>query len=397
MGTTMPTSSGWHDHPMIAAARSLAPAIAEDADQIEAGGRLTDAVAKDLTAAEIFQMYLPASFGGPEVEPLTGFKVCEELARVDASVGWCAQVSAAVTVFLAWLDPTALAEMVEISDGPLHVAGSARPLGRATRVDGGFRVTGHWNYASGVRHANWFLATSLVDRPDGSEAARSMLVPIADGEIVGNWGVVGMRGTGSDDFVLDDVFVPEGRVGSNRWITERRGSLYDPRLLMVATWAPTAGVGIGIAQGALDALIELGELGSTGSPLPLKTRAGVQQAVAEAETITGSARAEESIGAAWQVLLDDGPDLDRAVARAQLAITNTLNEAVRVADICFHAAGTNAISTANRLERSLRDAHTAVQHAAGQSIHQRVAARTLLGLDPEPADPARTGPTSPRT
>jgi alkylation response protein AidB-like acyl-CoA dehydrogenase len=84
------------------------------------------------------------------------------------------------------------------------------------------------------------------------------------------------------------------------------------------------------------------------------------------------------------------------VARAQLAITNALNEAVRVVDLCFHAAGTNAISSENRLERYLRDAHTAVQHAAGQAIHVEVAGRVLLGLDPGPLDPTRTGPTTQR-
>lgn len=388
----------WHAHPMIDRARALGSSIAGWADRIENDGCLPDDLVDQMTAAEVFQMYLPRSVGGPEVHPLTGFAVCEELARCDGSVGWCAQVSAAVTVFLAWLDPEALAEMVEITERPLHVAGSARPLGTAVKTDTGYRARGHWNFASGVRHANWFLATSLVDKPDGSQVARSMLVPVDAGEIVGNWDVVGMRGTGSDDFVLDEVDVPRRRVGSSFWIAQRTEPLYDPRLMMVATWAPTAGVGIGLARGAIDALVELGDHTSAGSSEPLKTRPNVQEAVAEAETITSSARAfvVESIEAAWAALPDGGPTLDRAVSRAQLAITNSLNEAVRVADLCFHAAGTNAISTANRLERSLRDAHTAVQHAAGQSIHRRVAGRVLLGLDAGPTDPTRAGPTTPR-
>ncbi len=414
---------------MVAAVRELVPMVDRLADRIEADRRLPPELTDALTEARVFQMYQPRSSGGPEVHPLTGMAVCEELARVDGSVAWCAQVSAAVTVFLAWLDPDGLAEMVAATEGPLHVAGSARPLGTAIPVDGGHRVSGHWNFASGVAHANWFLATCFVepavsgpgpDRPGNRSAkdgplrgrtdrgtaapttarrvAKSMLVPVHDGTIVANWDVVGMRGTGSDDFVLDDVFVPGSRTGAKHWVDRRSEPLYDPDLMMVATWAPTAGVALGLARGAIDALIALGGRSSTGSSTPLRSRAGVQEAVAEAEAITSGAKAfcVEAIGGAWDALVGGGDELPVAVARAQLAITHAMNEAVRVADLCFHAAGTNAISTANRLERFLRDAHTAVQHAAGQPIHKRVAGRTLLGVEPAPANGLRTGPVTPR-
>ncbi|MEL7210526.1 MAG: acyl-CoA dehydrogenase family protein [Actinomycetota bacterium] len=177
--------------------------------------------------------------------------------------------------------------------------------------------------------------------------------------------------------------MPRARVGATHWVQQRPEPLYDTRLGMVATWAPTAGVAVGLAQGALDALVALADRSSTGSPVPLGRRGQVQQAVAEAEAITGASRAlcREAIGAAWAAVLDDGPDIERAAARAQIAITHAMQESVRVVDRCFHAAGTNAISSANRLERFLRDAHTAVQHAAGQSLHLRQAAQTLLGLD----------------
>lgn len=394
--------SGAATHPMVEAARRLGPTIQACSDRIETERQLPADLVAALTEAEIFQMYQPRSIGGPEVDPLTAFAVAEELARADGSVGWCAQVSAAVTVFLAWLDPEALAEMAATTADPLHVAGSARPLGTAVRAEGGFQVKGRWNYASGVRHANWFLATSFIDgetNPGGAPTTRSMLLPVAEGEIVANWEVMGMRGTGSDDFVVDDVFVPRGRTGATHWVDQRTEPLYDTRLAMVATWAPTAGVAVGLAQGALDALIALADVSSTGSPVPLGQRGQVQQAVAEAEAITGAARAfcHEAIGDAWRAAVNDDPDIDRAAARAQIAITHAMNEAVRVADRCFHAAGTNAISSANRLERFLRDTHTAVQHAAGQSVHLRMAARSLLGLD-HGAPPARaaTGPSPPR-
>lgn len=385
--------------PILQAVRDLAPAISDLSTEIETERRLPQQLVDDLTAAQVFQLYQPRSIGGPEVDPLTAFEVCEELARADGSVGWCAQVSAAVTVFLAWIDPDALAEMAATSDRPLHVAGSARPLGTAIRTDDGYRIKGHWNYASGVRHANWFLGTCFVDAA-GSQTTRSMLIPIEDGEVVANWDVVGMRGTGSDDFVIDDVDVPRSRIGANHWIQQRSEPLYSPKLAMIATWAPTAGVAIGLAQGALDALTNLADHTSTSSPTPLGDRDDVQQAVAEAEAITSAARAfcVEAIGGAWTALANgDEAGLARAVARAQIAITHSMSEAVRVSDLCFHAAGTNAISTENRLERFFRDAHTAAQHAAGQSIHKRVAGRTLLNRSSGAADQQRTGPSTPRS
>jgi len=393
----MGTRTDWADHPILDEVRALGPQVAACADDIERAGRLPEELASALRKAGVFEMYAPASIGGPEVHPLTAFAVAEELARHDGSAGWCAQVSAAVTVFLAWIDPDGLAAMAR--SGPLHVAGSARPLGTAVAVDGGFRASGHWNYASGVRHANWFLGTCFVERPDGRTASKSMLIPVTDGTIVANWNVMGMRGTGSDDFVLDDVFVPDERVAQRRWIEQRREPLYDPRLMMVAAWAPTAGVGTGLARGAIEALVALGDHRSAGSPVPLRDREAVHEALGRAEVLAASSRAYvvDTIGAAWDAVSEGrSADIEGAVARAQLAITTTLNVAVQVADLVFHAAGTNAISTANRLERFLRDAHTAVQHSAGQPVHLRAGGRVLFGLGPGPVDPLREGPVTPR-
>lgn len=373
----------WSDHEMVAAARRLGPLVRDRADDIETGRRLPDELVEALTAADIFQMFLPRAIGAPEVEPLTAFAVCEELTRHDASVGWCVQVAASTCTSVAYIDPAGLAAMAS-GAGKIHVAGSARALGEAERVDGGYVANGHWNYASGVLHANWFLATCWVDPPEAeSRRARTLLVPVSEGTIVDNWDVMGMRGTGSNDFVVADVFVPDERVGYRRWIDQRDEPLYDLRLGMAVPWSPIAGVATGLARGAIDALAELGEQGSTGSPTPLRERTAVQDAVAEAEAIARSSRAfvVETLAAMWEAArLDTG--VERAVADAHLAITHAMNEAVRVADITFHAAGTNAISSAHRVERYLRDAHTAVQHAAGQRIHQRAAGQAVLGLDP---------------
>ncbi|MDG2112098.1 MAG: acyl-CoA dehydrogenase family protein [Actinomycetota bacterium] len=393
----MNTTDHWADHPMIEAARALGPAVDAVADEIESGRKLPQGLVEQITATDAFAMYVPRSVGGPEVHPLTGFATAEAFARHDGSVGWCVQVSAAVTSFMAWIDPAGLEAMVR-SVPRVHLAGSARPLGVAREVDGGFVASGRWNYVSGVQHATVILASSIIEPVQGDPPlARSMFVPVGDGEIHANWNVMGMCGTGSDDFVLDEVFVPTERVGYRRYIDERDEPLYDPRLAMVTAWAPTAGVACGMARGAIDAVVDMGDVTTTMSPVALRDRSAVQDAIGEAETITSSARAYvvESIGAAWDALVSGSGNLPRLVSQAQLAITNSMHAAVKVADLCFHCAGTSAISTQNKLERYLRDTHTAVQHAAGQTIHARMGGKVVLGLENEVLN-LREGPATPR-
>ena len=387
----------WSQHPMVEAEHALGPQIRRVADSIEQARRLPDELVAAIDETQAFAMYVPRSVGGPEVHPLVGMATTEALARHDGSTGWYVQVSAAVTTFMAWIDPSGLERLV-VETPRIQLAGSARPLGVARPVDGGYVVNGRWNYVSGVQHATLILASSYLDPPQGDPPlARSMFVPVGDGETVANWDVVGMNGTGSDDFVLDEVFVPDERVGYRRWADQRQEPLYDPRLAMVAAWAPTAGVALGMARGAIDTLVEMGGLSTTMSPVPLRERSAVQDAVGEAESLTGAARAYvvASIGAAWDALLTDSGSLERRVSEAQLAVTHAMNTAVKVADLCFHCAGTSAISTEHRLQRFLRDTHTAVQHAAGQAVHRRMGGRSVLGLE-SPGMNVRTGPSAPR-
>ena len=384
-------------HPMVEAASALGQRIRAAADEIEAAQRLPLELVEALSEIEAYSMYVPRSVGGAEVHPLVGFATAEAIARQDASAGWCVQVSAAVTTFMAWTDPQGLEDLVR-EVGTVRLAGSARPLGIAREVEGGFVVSGHWNYVSGVRDATLILASSFINPPTGDPPlSRSMFLPVTDGRIVDNWDVVGMRGTGSDDYVLDEVFVPIERVGFKRWIDKRPEPLYDPRLAMAAAWAPTAGVACGTAQSAIDALVEMGDVTTTMSPTPLRDRGNVQDALGEAITLTAAARAfvVESLGAAWEALVSGSGDLAQRVAEAQLAITNSMHTAVRVADLCFHCAGTSAISTQHRLERILRDAHTAVQHAAGQSVHVRMGGKAALGVTSAPVN-MRAGPSAAR-
>ncbi len=379
---------------MIASAVNLIPHIEACRDELETLRHLPPSLAKAMTHAGIFQLHLPRTMGGPEHPPLTSFRVVEELSKVDGSVGWCAMLAGSGSLLAGWLRPEVGRELLG-HPPDIRMAGSIRPEGRAYPVADGYRVQGQWNFASGVHHANWLFCTCLVmdgDQPRltsaGIPETRSLWVPAEAATIVDTWSVVGMCGTGSHDFVVDDVFVPASQTLSVAEPPYATGPLYHPRLLLAAIWTSTVGNALGIARGAIDAFIELAtHTGSTMSPTLLRERPLVQTKVAEADAIVNAARAYvmEAVGRAWEAVCAGLPDPSQEIAQARLAITHGMHEAVRAVDIVFHAAGTNAVYRKHRLERYFRDVHVAVQHAAGLPSHVENAGKVLLGLRPTEA------------
>jgi alkylation response protein AidB-like acyl-CoA dehydrogenase len=378
-------------HDVVAAATKLAPHIRAARDELEAMRRVPPPLVEMITQAGLFQLYLPRAMGGPELPPLTVFRVIEELSKADGSVGWCTMISTAESLFTGWLRADVGRKMFGQPPN-LRGAGSLRPEGQAHPVDGGYRVQGRWDFASGINHANWLLCTCIVmdgDAPQltpaGIPVTRSMLVPVTSATIIDTWSVVGLCGTGSHDFIVDDVFVSASHTFSFAEPSQATGPLYHPRLLFVVTWTATVANALGIARGAIDAFIELAtHARSTSSPTLLRDRPLVQTQVAEAEAILSAARAYviEAVGTAWEAVGAGVPDPGREIAQARLAITHGMHEAVRAVDRVFHAAGTNAVYRKNRLERYFRDVHAAVQHAAGLSSHIEAAGKVFLGLRP---------------
>ena len=375
----------------LAAAIDLLPQVRAARDELETIRHIPTALARAIGDAGLFQLYLPRAIGGAETPPLKTFRVIEELSKAEGSVGWCVMIANSVSLFTGWLAPDVARGM--FGQPPVaRMSGSVRPEGRAWAVEGGYRVTGQWNFASGVHHANWLFCTCKVmdgDTPrqsaNGTPVIRSMYIPAENATIEDTWSVVGMCGTGSHDFVIDDVFVPEAHAFSLYDPPQVVEPLYNPRLVMVAAWTNTAANALGIARGAMDTFVELAsQTGSTNSATVLRDRPLVQSRIAEAEAILGAARAYvlESVGAAWEAVREQAPDPGREIARARLAITHAMHEAVRAVDVVFHTAGTNAVYRKHPLERYFRDIHVAVQHAAGLPVHVESAGKALLGLQP---------------
>ncbi|MEI7711475.1 MAG: acyl-CoA dehydrogenase family protein [Rhodospirillales bacterium] len=369
---------------IVAAAIALAPAIRAARDDAERMRQTPPALAAEITEAGIYQMYLPRSMGGPETPPLTAFRVVEELSRHDGSVGWGAMIATALSMNAARL-PAEIGRELAGTPADYRCAGSARPGGKAWPVEGGFRVKGQWNFASGIQNANWLYATCVV--ADGGEkpVLRAMWVPRTQVTIVDTWHTVGMRGTGSQDFVIDDVFVPEAHSRLSAAPPSETGPLYHPRSWYVFLWTPSAANALGIARGAIDTLTEIAATeASTLSPNLLRDRPRVQERLAEAEAIVNASRAYvfDAVGRLWDTLCAGEQPTDRMVAQARLALVHAMHESVRAVDKVFHAAGTNAIYTRLPLERAFRDIHVALQHGAALPSYFESAGKVLLGLKP---------------
>ena len=274
----------------------------------------------------------------------------------------------------------------------LRGAGSFRAGGQAYPVDGGYRVRGQWTFASGITHATWLYCPCLLmdgavpqQTPAGTPVVRGMWVPAQMATVEDTWSVVGMCGTGSHNFRLEEVFVPTAQTSSFAEPPQEPGLLYHPRLFGVVVFSATAANALGIARGAIESFLELATCtSSTVSPILLRDRPFVQTRVAEAEAILSAARTYVvvAVGTAWEAVGAGVPDPSRVIAQARLAITHGIHEAVRAVDLVFHAAGTNAIYRTHSLERAFRDIHVAVQHNAAFPAHYESAGKVFLGLRP---------------
>lgn len=372
--------------PDLALARQLSDQIIAARDRIEAERRIPTELCQRLDSAGLYRLYVPQSLGGYELSPLATFEIIEELSKADGSVGWCLMNANGIGLATGWLPPDSGAQI-----GPsLRAAGSLRPLGQAWPVEGGFRVRGRWNFASGLHNANWLFCPCTIMEgdaprlgPAGTPATRTMWIPASEAEPVDTWSVVGLRGTGSDDFVVADRFVPNGHGISIVEKPQSGGALYQSRLFISFFYALFAAHSLGIARASISAVTGMAENASNSSQVALRDRPFVHSCLGQAEAITNAARSYviDYLGRLWETACQ-GNAGDLEIAHFRLAVTHAINEALRTVDAMFHTAGTHAIYTLNSLERQFRDVHVAVQHYAASPVHYESAGRVLVGLRP---------------
>jgi alkylation response protein AidB-like acyl-CoA dehydrogenase len=376
----------------LARACALAPRIAAAADAIEAQRELPRELRTALIEAGFYRLLLPRSLGGAELLPAAFVRVIETIAKADASTAWSLNQASGCSMTAAYLDPETAREVFGRPDGIL--AWGPGP-GEARVVDGGYRVTASFAFASGSHEASWLGAHLPVierdGRPrlqaDGAAAIYTFLFPKAAARMTDIWHVVGLKGTGSDQYSVSDLFVPARfcvarDAGAARHET---GLLY--RFTSLQLYASGfAGVAMGIARGALDALIELARD---------KVPRGARRTLRDNQVVQAQvARAEAKLGAARSFLLRSLAAITDAVARSgeltldqrmtiRLAATFAIHEARDVVDLVYHAAGATAVFAANPFERRFRDIHTVTQQLQGRQEHYQTVGQYRLGLEPD--------------
>jgi len=378
----------------IARARALAPTVAQFADQAEAERRLPRALLDALHEAGLFRMLLPRSLGGAELDPSTFAQVMEAIAKVDASTAWVLGQTAGCSMIAAYLSHNAAARIF----GPPRavLAWGAGPQGRAVAVDGGYRLTGSWPFASGIHEATWVGAHAPIvtadgtpqRRPDGAPEVRTLLFPIAAATLSDVWHVMGLRGTGSDTYAVSDLFVPRDHTAARDEASERReaGPLYCfPSGSLYASGF--ACVSLGIASSLLDAVIALAtDKTPRGAKRPLRESTVTQSLVAQADARLNAARTyvlatlDEVLGEAGRT---GGLTLSQRV-RIRQAASHASHEGREVGTLAYHAAGATAIFAGRPWERRMRDLHSVSQQIQGRDDHFENVGRFLLGLDPDP-------------
>jgi alkylation response protein AidB-like acyl-CoA dehydrogenase len=370
-------------------ARTFQPRIIAQRDVIETSRRLPEDLARDLARAGFFRIFLPAAYGGLDLTPMAGIEVFEVLARADASVAWCVW-NGNTHWTAAQLSPDAARTIHAAPD--VITANSTRASGQAHVGAGGYRVSGRWSFVSGCELASWMVLWCVVHEdgkprltPSGSPENRFMLLPAAECEIIDTWTVGGLRGTGSHDVVVRDLFVPTG-YDSNFFDPY---VLPEPRYRIPAFSRVIPGLGamaLGVARTAIEALSEIaGVKTPQRTTHMLRDTADAQVRVSQAESLVRSARLFlfDSLDRLWTTLLATGEVSTEARAGARLAASHAVASAVQAIDLMYVAAGGSAIYTSCPLERAFRDVHTMTQHIG---VHPRVMqtiGRVLFGLEPD--------------
>jgi alkylation response protein AidB-like acyl-CoA dehydrogenase len=349
--------------PVLDAVTALAPSIAARAEEIERARRLPPDLVDQLIAAGCFRMLVPRSHGGAEMDLPVQVQVLEELARADASVAWTVMIGSEGPVLFRML-PRASFDALYAAGPDVIIAGAFPPTGTATPVDGGYRVTGQWAFASGCQHAHWFIGHCVID--DGRDPpARMMMLPPGDIEIKDTWSVSGLCGTGSHDVVANEAFVPDELsfvvFGSEPSVDVP--PLRIPELTRAAI--QIASVTTGVARGALDAILALAlDKTPTFTQGTLASNPLFQNQFGEAETQLRAARAALHAEAdlASAKARDGSPFTPEDRAHVRGTTTWVAKTAAAIVTTAYRAGGSSSIYTSNPLQRRLRDAHALTQH-----------------------------------
>jgi alkylation response protein AidB-like acyl-CoA dehydrogenase len=379
------------DESLIEAARQIGPIIREHNHEAERERRLSQPVLKALRVTGLLRMTTPRSLGGLETDPVTRALVIEEIGRHDSAAAWTLE-NPLDWAFLCCRLPDEGAEEIYSRGADILIAGQfGRPL-QATSTNGGYRISGRAPFVSNCYDADWILSMVVVDSGEsagGEPEMRMVYFPSEECEIIDTWDVMGMRGTGSNDISVTDVYVPKSRtfpfVPDFEPGSHYRGPLY--RLPVVGV----AGSGIptpmlGVARSALD---EVTELARTKTPVAssglLRDRPSAQVQLGRAEAILRSGRLLliDTLSEAWRRCLDGETHSLEQKAGLLLAMTHAMSSAVQAVELACGIAGSTAFRATSPLERCFRDVQTMRHHVWTSEFRYGTFGQVRLGVPPD--------------
>ena len=364
----------------LARARAMAPDIAAASTRVDVDRNLAPKIRDRLIGEQFFRMLQPKSLGGAELHPKTYSMITETIAAADGSTGWCVCQNNGCSMTSAYLSEASARDIFGPDTGIVAWGPPGGP-GVAERVEGGYRISGTWRFASGSSHASWLGAhMKLAD----TGKTRTMLFPKSSVRMVDIWHTLGLRGTASNEYVAENLFVPERYSVARDDPAERReqGLLYRFSSNQLYSCG-FAGVALGIARATLEAFLALPEeKTSRGAGKTLRENNVIQTQVAQCVAKLRSARANlhNTWDEAWAHVVAAGEQTMEDRTMIRLASTWAITEAKQVVQTLYHAAGSVAIFEDHPFERRFRDIHTVAQQSQGRQLHFETVGQIVLGV-----------------
>ena len=360
---------------LVERARSLQPLITRDSDEIERTRRLTPAVTSALIENGLYRSLLPQSLGGSEA-PLESFmQMQEEIAKADASTAWCLGQCSVCAMTAAYLDPEPANEIFNVAPGILAWGAINHQV---QAVPGGYMANARWEFASGSRQASWLGSHVKVVEPDGSlrlkkdgsPEIRTILFPVASATMYDVWDVIGLRGTGTDSYSVENLFIPDkfAALRDDPTALREKGPLYKLTTNIVFS------MGFGATS------LGLARVMTPQGLKAMKDNNAVQGLIGRTEATLRAARAYlyATANEVWRDLSRGDPLTEQHRIALRIAATWTIHQSAAVVDTAYHMAGATAVFAANKFERRFRDMHAIAQQIQARDTHYEDAGKAIL-------------------
>jgi indole-3-acetate monooxygenase len=374
---------------ILGRAKAIAPLLRERAAEFERERRLPADVVEMLRGTGVFRMGFGRNWSGPELNSMEQTEVIEALSYGEAGAGWCAMIGSDSGLYAQFLDESVAKEMFTSLD--MVIAGLLFPTGHAELVPGGYRLAGRWQFGSGITHADWVISGAFIYRdgqpepsPEGDpHDSKLFIVPRADVEVIDTWYSTGLAASGSCDYTITDVFVPEGRTVTFDTVRNGEGPLAQPEVHM----RNMPGVPLGVARAALDYAREIAATRVSPVTGALADDYRTQVTIADCEADFAASR--HAVYAAMRRqhdVLAAGGTLDDLTPNERAALPLSRRHAFRTARSIvarlYDLLQTTSIYQRSPMDRWLRDTNTMCQHIVAQDRILQSAGAYLLGGKP---------------